>query len=72
MKKIDFFVSYSYKDEAVVKGIVASLEAVGAKCWYAPRDVVGRYAKAIVGCNRAGQDISSLSVSKIRLFRNMY
>ena len=48
MKKIDFFVSYSYKDEAVVKGIVASLEAVGAKCWYAPRDVVGRYAKAIV------------------------
>ena len=48
LKQIDFFVSYSHEDEDIVKGIVTSLESIGAKCWYAPRDVVGRYAKAIV------------------------
>lgn len=48
MKQIDFFVSYSHDDQDKVKDIVASLESIGAKCWYAPRDVVGRYAKAIV------------------------
>jgi len=48
MKQIDFFISYSHKDEEIVKSVVESLESAGAKCWYAPRDVVGRYAKAIV------------------------
>ena len=48
MKKIDFFISYSSHDKDIVDGIVASLEALGLSCWYAPRDVVGRYAKAIV------------------------
>lgn len=48
MKKIDFFVSYSHDDKNIVDGIVSSLESAGATCWYAPRDVMGRYAKAIV------------------------
>ena len=48
MDQIDFFVSYSHEDKEIVKGIVASLESAGAKCWFAPRDVVGMYAKAIV------------------------
>lgn len=48
MKSIDFFISYSSKDKEVVDGIVLQLESAGAKCWYAPRDVMGRYAKAIV------------------------
>lgn len=48
MKKTDFFISYSSDDKDIVDGIVSSLEALGLSCWYAPRDVVGRYAKAIV------------------------
>lgn len=44
----DFFISYSHKDFDRVKAIVDNLESSGAKCWFAPRDVVGRYAKAIV------------------------
>ena len=48
MARVDFFISYSHKDEDKIVAIVASLEAAGAKCWYAPRDVNGRYAKAIV------------------------
>ena len=48
VKKIDFFISYSNNDKDIVDGIVASLESIGTTCWYAPRDVVGRYAKAIV------------------------
>lgn len=48
MGRIDFFISYSHEDEQIVKGIVTSLESIGARCWFAPRDVVGRYAKAIV------------------------
>lgn len=44
----DFFVSYSSEDAEKVQSIVESLEKRGLKCWYAPRDVVGRYAKAIV------------------------
>lgn len=48
MKQFDFFISYSTEDKAIVDGVVLQLESAGAKCWYAPRDVVGRYAKAIV------------------------
>jgi len=48
MARIDFFISYSHEDEDKIVAIVTSLEAAGAKCWFAPRDVDGRYAKAIV------------------------
>lgn len=47
MKSIDFFISYSSVDKMKVDALVKSLESMGAKCWYAPRDVHGRYAKAI-------------------------
>lgn len=47
MKNIDFFVSYSSADKTKVVSLVESLESMGAKCWYAPRNVEGRYAKAI-------------------------
>lgn len=35
----DIFVSYSNKDKAVADTIVASLEKIGIRCWYAPRDI---------------------------------
>lgn len=47
LKKVDMFISYSSKDRTIVEGIVRALEGKGISCWYAPRDVVGRYAKAI-------------------------
>ena len=48
MKKNDFFISYAKEDTDKIIKIVQSLENKGLKCWYAPRDVIGRYAKAIV------------------------
>lgn len=48
MKAYDFFVSYSSRDNEIVQNIISDLEKRGLKCWYAPRDVVGRYAKSIV------------------------
>ena len=47
MKQYDFFVSYSSEDDAIVTQIFKSLEQMGAKCWFAPRDSAGRYAKSI-------------------------
>ena len=47
MKQYDFFVSYSSEDDALVSQIFNSLEKMGAKCWFAPRDSNGRYAKSI-------------------------
>lgn len=44
----DFFISHSSQNAKVVSDVVASMEKSGIKCWMAPRDVVGRYAKAIV------------------------
>jgi len=46
----DVFVSYSNKDKTVADFIVASLEAAGIRCWYAPRDIRpgGDWAKEIV------------------------
>ncbi len=35
----DVFVSYSNKDKVVADTIVASLEKIGIRCWYAPRDI---------------------------------
>jgi hypothetical protein len=44
------FICFSSKDEAVARGVVQSLEAVGLKCWISSRDVaVGQnYQEAIV------------------------
>lgn len=48
MEQFDFFISYSFEDADKVVNIVESLEKYGAKCWYAPRDAKGAYARAIV------------------------
>ncbi len=43
----DCFLSYQHEDIGFVKKLVAELEKRGLTCWYAPRDVVGNYPKAI-------------------------
>lgn len=43
----DCFFSYQNKDLEFVESIVCKLEKRGLTCWYAPRNVSGRYAKAI-------------------------
>lgn len=43
----DCFFSYQHEDIKIVESIVAELEKRGLSCWYAPRNVSGRYAKAI-------------------------
>jgi hypothetical protein len=35
----DVFISYSSKDKPIADGICANLEAVGIRCWIAPRDI---------------------------------
>jgi hypothetical protein len=35
----DVFISYSSKDKPLADGICANLEAVGIRCWTAPRDI---------------------------------
>jgi TIR domain len=46
----DVFVSYASKDKTVADAVCARLEAVGIRCWIAPRDIVaGRsYGEAII------------------------
>ena len=43
----DCFFSYQHEDLPLVEAVAAELEKQGLVCWYAPRDVKGRYAKAI-------------------------
>ncbi len=43
----DCFFSYQHEDLGLVESIVNELEKKGLECWYAPRNVKGRYAKAI-------------------------
>lgn len=44
----DVFVSYQHEDFEFVRKLVSQLESLNLKCWYAPRNISGRYAKAIV------------------------
>lgn len=43
----DFFFSYQHEDLPFVESLAAKLEEQGLKCWYAPRNATGRYARAI-------------------------
>ena len=43
----DFFISYSSKDERVVSDYVHAIERYNLKCWYAPKDCIGTFAKSI-------------------------
>lgn len=43
----DCFISYQHEDISFVEKLVGALEAKGVICWYAPRNIVGRYGKAI-------------------------
>lgn len=44
----DCFISHQHEDINYVESLANELESRGLKCWYAPRNVVGKYAKAIV------------------------
>ncbi len=43
----DCFISHQHEDLEYVKALSCELEKRGIKCWYAPRNINGRYAKAI-------------------------
>lgn len=46
---IDVFVSYhTNSSQGTVETVVARLESLGIRCWYAPRDIEGGYAGSIV------------------------
>lgn len=45
---MDVFISYEHQSKSIADNICALLESKGIRCWYAPRDVVGPYADAIV------------------------
>ena len=47
-KKDIAFISYSSKDKNIADNLCSKLERNGIKVWYAPRDVHGPYADAIV------------------------
>lgn len=47
-KKDIAFISYSSKDKNIADNLCSKLERNGIKVWYAPRDVRGPYADAIV------------------------
>lgn len=52
----EVFISYHTDSSSdTVKKICAALEGVGVSCWYAPRDVTGNYAQAIVQAIRGSR-----------------
>ena len=83
---IDVFISHHTKSSLhIVEGIVNKLEAVGIRCWYAPRDTEGAYAssiaKALNSCsvfllilNRAASEsfhvLNEIDMAAKRLTRN--
>lgn len=44
----DCFISYQHDDLEYVEKLAVQLEWMGLKCWFAPRNVIGNYAKSIV------------------------
>lgn len=44
----DCFISHHHDDIKYVEALTSELEKRGLTCWYAPRNIVGRYSKAIV------------------------
>lgn len=54
----DVFISYSHKDKAVADAICARLEQGGARCWYAPRDIVP-------GADWAASIIEAIKTTKV-------
>ena len=60
------FISYSSKDKNIADNLCSKLERNGIKVWYAPRDVHGPYAEAIVrGIEKAKYFIVILSQNSI-------
>lgn len=45
---MDVFISYEHESKSIADNICSVLEGKGVRCWYAPRDVYGDYATAIV------------------------
>jgi hypothetical protein len=45
---MDVFISYEHESKSIADNICSVLESKGVRCWYAPRDVYGDYATAIV------------------------
>jgi hypothetical protein len=54
----DVFVSYASVDKPIADAAVASLEAAGLRCWYAPRDV-------LPGADWAGSIIDAITSSRL-------
>ena len=47
--EIDVFISHHTKSSlAITEAVCNSLESKGVRCWYAPRNTEGNYAKSIV------------------------
>lgn len=58
----DVFISYATKDRTIADAVCSTLERRGIRCWYAPRDVVGDWGKAIMSAI-AGSRIMVLILS---------
>lgn len=65
--KATAFISYSSRDKNIADNLCAKLESRGVRVWYAPRDVRGPYASAIVeAIERCTHFVVILSQSSIR------
>lgn len=66
-KKAKVFLSYASGDKNIADNLCAKLESRGIRVWYAPRDVQGPYAAAIVdGIDSATHFVVILSENSIR------
>jgi len=61
------FISYASEDKNIADNLCAKLESRGMRVWYAPRDVVGPYAEAIVdGIERSSYFVVILSENSMK------